>query len=76
MSYNEMARLDALNVVQGINTEADYLDFRNLLARYFAEKAQKAIDAMWDKGEISETTIEKWGNTKMRTPYRYALHRS
>lgn len=76
MSYNEMARLDALNVVQGINTEEEYLDFRNLLARYFAEKAQKAIDAMWDKGEISETTIEKWGNTKMRTPYRYALHRS
>jgi hypothetical protein len=31
---------------------------------------------MWDKGEITETTIEKWGNTKMRTPYRYALHRS
>ena len=53
MSYNEMARLDALNVVQGINTEAEYLDFRNLLARYFAEKAQKAIDAMWDKGEIT-----------------------
>ena len=47
-----MARLDALNVVQGINTEEEYLDFRNLLARYFAEKAQKAIDDMWDKGEI------------------------
>lgn len=75
MSYNEMARLDALNVIQGINTEADYLDFRNLLAHYFAEKAQKAIDAMWDKGEITEKTIEEWGNTKMRTPYRYALHR-
>ena len=76
MSYNEMARLDALNVVQGINTEEEYLDFRNHLARYFAEKAQKAIDAMWEKGEITENTIEEWGNTKMRTPYRYALHRS
>lgn len=71
-----MARLDALNVVQGINTEAEYLDFRNHLARYFAEKIQKAIDAMWDKGEITENTIKEWGNTKMRTPYRYALHRS
>ena len=41
MSYNEMARLDALNVVQGINTEAEYLDFRNHLARYFAKKSSK-----------------------------------
>lgn len=69
MSYAEMARLDVLNVVRGIKTNADYMEFRNLLARYFAEKAQKAIDAMWDKGEINEKTIEEWGNTKMRTPY-------
>lgn len=76
MSYNEMAQLDVLNVVRGIKTESDYLEFRNLLAHYFADKAQKAIDAMWERGEISEKTIEEWGNTKMRTPYRYALHRS
>ena len=76
MSYNEMARLDALNVVQGITSEEEYNDFRNFLARYFAEKAQKAIDAMWEKGDISADTIEQGGKTKMRTPYRHALHRS
>ncbi len=76
MSYNEMAKLDVLSLVRGINSESDYLDFRNFLARYFADKAQKAIDAMWNKGEIDEGTIEEWGNTKMRTPYRHAIHRS
>jgi len=76
MSYNEMARLDVLSAIQGIETEAEYLEFRDFLARYFADKAQKAIDAMWDRGEITKDTIEEWGNTKMRTPYRYALHRS
>lgn len=76
MSYNEMARLDVLSAVQGINTEADYVDFRNLIAQYFAARAQKAIDAMWDKGEITQQTIEDWGNTKMRTPYLYAAHRA
>jgi len=70
-----MAQLDVLNLVRGINTEAEYLEFRDLLARYFADKAQAAIDAMWDKGEITEKTIEEWGKTKMRTPYRHALHR-
>ncbi len=71
-----MAQLDVLNVVRGIKTDAEYMEFRNLLARYFADKAQRAIDAMWERGEINEETIEEWGNTKMRTPYRYALHRS
>lgn len=76
MSYQEMAKLDVLNAVRGIKTDADYMEFRKFLAQYFADKAQKAIDAMWDSGQITEQTIEEWGNTKMRTPYRYALHRS
>ncbi len=71
-----MAQLDVLNALQGIRSEADYTDFRNMLARYFAEKAQKQIDALWDNGSINEQTIENWGNERMRTPYRYALHRS
>jgi len=71
-----MAQLDVLNVLQGIRSEADYTDFRNMLARYFADKAQKQIDALWDNGSINEQTIENWGNERMRTPYRYALHRS
>ncbi len=76
MSYMQMAQLDVLNALQGIRSEADYTDFRNMLARYFADKAQKQIDALWDNGSISEQTIENWGNERMRTPYRYALHRA
>lgn len=75
MSYLQMAQLDVLNAIRGINTEADYLEFRDVLARYFAEKAQKSIDAMWDNGQIDTQTIERWGKEHMRTPYRYALHR-
>lgn len=56
-----MAQLDVLNAVRGINTEADYLEFRDLLAHYFAEKAQKAIDTMWSQGTITDETISNWG---------------
>ncbi len=76
MSYMQMAQLDVLNLLRGIHTESDYVDFRNMLARYFADKAQKQIDALWDSGAINEQTIENWGNERMRTPYRYAIHRS
>ena len=63
-------------LLKGIRTEADYADFRDMLARYFADKAQKQIDALWEDGTINEQTIEAWGNERMRTPYRYAVHRS
>ena len=76
MSYTQMAQLDVLNLIKGINTEADYSDFRNMLARYFADKAQKQMDALWDNGTINEQVVENWGKERMRTPYRYAVHRS
>lgn len=76
MSYTQMAQLDVLNLVRGIQSEGDYMDFRNMLAHYFADKVQKQIDALWENGTINEQTIEQWGNERMRTPYRSAVHRS
>ena len=67
MSYSQMAQLEYLNALNSINTEAELRDFKNLLAHYFAEKAQKAIDALWDEGVIGEETIEQWGAEHMRT---------
>jgi hypothetical protein len=61
MSYSEMAQLELMNALNSIDSEAELNEFKDLLARYFAAKAQKAIDALWDKGVINEETIEQWG---------------
>ena len=76
MSYSEMAQLELMNALNSIDSEAELNEFKDLVARYFAEKAQKAIDALWDEGVINEETIEQWGAEHMRTPYRHASHRS
>ena len=76
MSYSEMAQLELMNALNSIDSEAELNEFKDLVARYFAEKAQKAIDALWDEGVINEETIEQWGEEHMRTPYRYAARRS
>ncbi len=76
MSYSQMAQLELLNVLNSISSEAELNEFKNLLAHYFAQKAQKAIDALWDEGVINEQTIEQWGAEHMRTPYSYATRRS
>ena len=57
MSYAQIAQLELLNALNSINTEAELNEFKNLLAHYFADKAQKAIDKMWEEGIINEQTI-------------------
>ena len=76
MSYREMAQLELMNALNNINSEAELNEFKDLVAHFFAQKAQKAIDALWDEGKISEETINQWGSEHMRTPYRYAANRS
>ncbi len=70
MSYRQMAQLELMNALNNINSEEDLNEFKDLIAHYFAQKAQVAIDALWDKGVINEDTIEQWGQEHMRTPYR------
>jgi hypothetical protein len=76
MSYSEMAHLEMMNALNNIQSEADLNEFRDLVAQFFARKAQKAIDALWDEGTINEETIEQWGSEHMRTPYHHASRRS
>ena len=76
MSYRQIAHLELLNALNNIKTEAELNEFKDLVANFFAQKAQKAIDALWDEGTINNNTIEQWGAEHMRTPYRYATNRS
>jgi len=76
MSYSEIAKLDILSAANAISSENELLEFRNVIARFFAEKAQKAIDKLWEDGTINDKTISDWGSEHMRTRYRYAIHRS
>lgn len=66
MSYSEMAHLQMMNALNNIQSEADLNEFKDLVAQFFARKAQKAIDALWDEGTINEETIEQWGKEHMR----------
>lgn len=76
MSYSQLAQLELMNAINSIKTESELKEFRDVLARYFAQKAQRAVDALWEKGVINDETIEAWGEEHMRTPYQYEANRS
>ena len=43
MSYAELAQLELMNALNNINSESELNEFKDLVANYFAQKAQKAI---------------------------------
>ena len=75
MSYSQIAQMELMNAINSIKSESDLNEFKDMLARYSASKAQKAIDALWNDGVINNDTIEEWGEEHMRTPYRYETNR-
>ena len=44
MSYSQIAQMELMNAINSIKSESDLNEFKDMLARYFASKAQKAID--------------------------------
>lgn len=64
-----MAKLELLDALTSIRSETELIEFKDLLAQFFARKAQKSVDALWDDGTIKEETIEQWGKEYMRTQY-------
>ena len=65
-----MAQLELMNAAANVTSQEDLDALRLTLSLFFAERAQQAIDKMWDEGTINEQTIEQWGAEHMRTPYR------
>ena len=67
------AQLELLGVVSRLNTEEDLRDLKHALSIFFAERADKEIDRLWEEGVLNEQVIESWKHEHMRTPYRPTL---
>lgn len=75
-TYTQQAQLEVMSAVQNLSTIEELKEFKDMIALFFAEKAQRAIEALWDQGVINEDSIQAWGEEHMRTPYRYAENSS
>ncbi len=62
-------QLELLKVFSYDLSEAQIIEIRDLLAKYFAEKATKDMDDLWDSEGWSNETMENWLNEHMRTKY-------
>ena len=63
------AQLEILNLMSYVESEAMLNEIRDMLSRYFAEKAQQEIDKLWEEGTINDVVVEGRKTEHMRTPY-------
>ncbi len=63
-------QMQILELLSKVDSQEEMNAIRLLLAHYFAEKAQKEIDKMWEDRVINDEVIEGWKHEHMRTPYR------
>jgi hypothetical protein len=66
------AKMNLLRVVDCIRTIDDVQAIQQILANYYAQKAEAEMDRLRDNGTINEQVIEQWGQEHMRTPYNHA----
>lgn len=70
MSYTEMAQLELMNAAVNITSKEDLDALRLTLSLFFAERAQKAIDRMWDEGTLDQRKLDELRGKHLRTPYK------
>ena len=69
MSYAQAAQLEVLNATANVRTQADLDALKLLLSHFFAERAQKDIDQMWEDGTLDQAKLDELRGQHLRTPY-------
>ena len=69
MSYMQMAQLEVMNAAANVTSQEDLDALRMTLSLFFAERAQRAIDKLWDEGKLSQAKLDELRGQHLRTPY-------
>ncbi len=63
------AQLELLKMMSMFKTPEAVSDLKQAISNYFAQKAEKEIDALWENGTLSENKVEQFRTLHERTPY-------
>ncbi len=50
--------------------DTQLLEIKDILSKYFAEKATQEMDKLWDENKWTNATMDTWANEHLRTPYK------
>ena len=70
MDFTEIAQLELLNAAANVTSQEDLDALRLTLSHFCAERAQLAIDKMWDEGTFDQQKLDELRGQHLRTPYK------
>ena len=63
-------QLELLKVFSYNLSDQQMAEIKALLSQYFAKKATKEMDQLWEDQDWSDETMEKWSKEHLRTKYK------
>ena len=66
-------QLDLLRIFSRNPSEQELIDIKNLIARYYADKASDEMDRLWEERGYTDETMQGWVKERMRTSQRETL---
>lgn len=67
-TFNE-AQLQILDLMSFVKTTEGLDDLKTAISDYFAKKAEREMEAMWDDGRLNDEKMEGFRHLHERTPY-------
>ena len=71
------AQIDLLRMMSFVKTDEIMNELKKVIAQYFAQKARREMDKMWETGEMNDEKFNSFKTLHERTPYwkvRHAEH--
>lgn len=60
-------QLELVKMFQYKVADNQLVEIKNILSKYFAEKATEEMDKLWEENGWSDETMEKWSNEHFRS---------
>ena len=64
------AQLELLDMMQWVKSPEALAELKQVISDFFAKKGQEELDAMWERGEMTEEKLQRFETLHERTPYR------
>ena len=64
------AQLELLDMMQWVKSPEALAELKQVISDFFAKKGQEELDAMWERGEMTEEKLKSFETLHERTPYR------
>jgi len=63
-------QLDLIKMFSFQLNDIQLLEIRDILTKYFADKATNEMDKLWINNNWTDETMKNWANEHLRTPYK------